>query len=278
MTEFAALWRGRYGLDAPAADAPAELSPAMELILRHRSIRRFRDAPVAEPLLQALLACAQSAPTKSNLQQYSIVDIRDPELRRRLAELFADMEWAISAPVLLVFLGDMRRGRRIAEMRGYPHRNDNADCFMNAAVDAAVAMQSFIIAAEAAGLGCCPLSELRNRLDDLAGLIGLPAGVFPVAGLAAGWPAEEGHLSVRLPQPVVVHRDRYDDTGLEAEISAYDARAHARRPIPPHKQRHPDRYGVIDECTWSENVARQLSLPERDDFRGFLQRQEIGLN
>ncbi len=276
MTNFADLWRERFGLPAPeTGDA---LPEAVQRILARRTLRRYRDQPVPEPLLAALLACAQSAPTKSNLQQYSIIDVRDADLRAGLAAIVPSMPWVASAPVFLVFLGDMRRNRRIAALRGHEHRNDNVDCFMNAALDAALAMQCCMLAAEAAGLGCCPISHIRNQLDEVKSLLALPEGVFPVAGLTLGWPADEGQVSLRLPPTVVVRRDRYDDGALEAEVAAYDERAHARQPLAPDKQRHTERYGVLDVCTWSENVARQLSLPERPDFRAFLARQAIALD
>ena len=76
---------------------------------------------------------------------------------------------------------------------------------------------------------------------------------------------------------MVVHRDRYDDTGLEPAVATYDTLAHARTPISPEKQRHPDKYGLLEKCTWSENVARQLSVTERGDFRAFLARRDIAL-
>jgi len=76
---------------------------------------------------------------------------------------------------------------------------------------------------------------------------------------------------MRLPPALVVHRERYDDSRLADELAAYDERRHARRPIPPHKQRHVAKYGEAARCTWSENVARQLSLAERPEFRAFLE-------
>lgn len=278
MTDFAALYRARFGIDVPGFEqAPPDLA-AVESILARASVRRFRDEPVSDGLLAALLACAQSAPTKSNLQQYSIVVLRDSGQRKRLLELVPGAPWAAAAPLLLVFLGDVRRGRRIAAQRGYEHRNDNVDTFMNAAVDAALAMQCFVGAAEALGLGCCPLSVVRNRLPELTDLLALPAGVFPIAGLAAGWPDAASEMSMRLPPAVVVHEDRYDDRGLEAAVDAYDERVYALRPIPPEKQRHVDRYGVEARGIWSENVARQLSVPERADFRAWLRSRNLNLD
>jgi nitroreductase/FMN reductase [NAD(P)H] len=144
------------------------------------------------------------------------------------------------------------------------------DTLLNGIVDAAVAMQCFISAAESTGLGCAPISEVRNRIAEVSDVLGLPDGVFPIAGLTVGWPARPGYVNQRLPTSVVIHRDRYDDTSLEAEIADYDQRRHDIFPIAPASQCHADKYGVAEICTWSENVARQLSVPERAGFREFL--------
>lgn len=277
MADLAEIYAQRFGLGASNEFVGTALPDAALGILSRRSVRRYRAAPVPDSLLDALLACAQSAPTKSNLQQYSILTLGDAAKRKRLAELLPTMQWAAEAPVFLFFLGDVRRGRRIAQIRGYEHRNDNVDTFMNAAVDAALAMQCFIDAAESSGLGCCPISMVRNDLDMVTELLELPAGVFPIAGLSAGWPQEKGHISMRLPPSVIVHRNRYDDAALEEEVRAYDDRVFTAAPIPPEKQRHVDRYGVAERGVWSENVARQLSIPERAGFRDWLRRQKLSL-
>lgn len=278
MADLAEYYARRFGLEAPASLVGLTLPDAVRGILSRGSVRRYRPEPVCDGLLDTLLTCAQSAPTKSNLQQYSILVLRDSAKRKRLAELIPAAQWAAEAPVFLFFLGDVRRGRRIAQMRGYEHGNNNVDTFMNAAVDAALAMQCFINAAEAAGLGCCPISMVRNELDSVAELLDLPSGVFPIAGLSAGWPDGDGRISMRLPPSAVVHRDRYDDRNLEQEIGAYDDRVFAVAPIPPKKQRHVDRYGVAERGTWSENVARQLSVPERANFSDWLSRQGLNLD
>ena len=138
-------------------------------------------------------------------------------------------------------------------------------------------MQNFIVAAESVGLGTCPISMIRNRIDEFAEILNLPDGVFPIAGLTLGWPDWGGMLSVRLPQSIVVHFETYDDDALNAEIDPHDDRAHERKPIKPGSQRHTDRYGVLEKCTWSENATRQLSEPERSQFAAFLKSKGIEL-
>ena len=77
-------------------------------------------------------------------------------------------------------------------------------------------------------------------------------------------------MNARLPIDAVIHREKYDDSNLDNLIDAYDDRRHVSNPIGPDNQRHADKYGVSDRCTWSENVARQLSVAERPGFRDFL--------
>ena len=267
----------RFGQSA-AGDAAGDQAAALAPILARRSHRRFLPDPVDEDLLSALLACAQSAPSKSDLQQYAIIRVEDAAVRQALGAQGKHLDWPSRAPVLLIFCGDVRRTRRLARLRDRDYANDNADRFMNAAVDTALAMQTFMLAAEAVGLGCCPLSVVRMCIEETSACLGLPAGVFPVAGLAAGRPSGEWRVSMRLPPPsVVVHRDRYDDSNLEAEIAAYDQRRHAREPLETRLQRHVDRYGISDPCPWSDSVTRQLSVPEREEFSRFLAAQGIHL-
>lgn len=273
---LAPLWDARFG-EPPPEGLPETVPPALARILGRRTIRRLKPDPVPDGLLTILLACAQSAPAKSDLQQYSILVVKDPARRAAIASWLPAQPWVAEAPVFLVFLGDMRRGRRMGEFRGKPNANDNVDSFMNAAVDAALAMETFLLAAEAAGLGCCCISMVRNHVDALAELLSLPDGVFPIAGFCLGWPAAEGRVSMRLPPAAVVHVDRYDDQRLPDLIEAYDRRRHARAPVAPASQRQAERYGTVDYCPWSENVARQLSVPERAGFRDFLARHAIRL-
>ena len=271
-----ALWRARFGSDAPVDLPEADLA-RVRGVLNRRSCRSFRPDPVDPALLTTLLACAQSAPSKSDLQQFSIIVVEEAGLRSRMQEWSSFDPWIGDAPVFLVFCGDLRRQRRISEMRGYPHRNDNLDCFMNTAVDAGIAMATFVAAAEASGLGCCPISVVRNHIEEACALLALPDGVYPVAGLALGWPARDGYVSMRLPPEAVVHWNRYDDSELEAAIDRYDSARHAVYALPPEKQRHRDRYGTAEVCTWSENAARQESVPERAAFRAFLLAHGFGL-
>lgn len=274
---IADLIEDRFGPAAEAGrDMPAE--GALARILARRTHRRYTDEPVPDDLLDVLFAAAFSASAKSDLQQGSVCVVRDPAKRRAIAELVPDMPWIGTAPVFMVWLGDSRRIRRICALRGKPFANDHLDSFLNAAVDCALAMQTFILAAESVGLGCCPISVVRNHVDRVAEILELPEWVFPVAGLCLGRPAQQGYISMRLPLSMTVHTDRYDDSRFEQELDAYDRRRDARFSIPADKQRRTDAFGTADFYGWSEDKARQVSVRERDGFGPFVRRQKIGLD
>ena len=276
MVDGSELFKNRYGENSTLDFSKVNISDHLRTIIGRRSIRKFSKKTISKELLTLLLTAAQSAPSKSNLQQYSILIIDDQKLKNQISNLIGNTKWALSAPVFLLFLADMRRNIKITNDRGYTHKNNNVDTFMNSVIDSALSMQSFICAAEASGLGICPISMIRNIIEEIRVLCKLPDGVFPIAGLALGWPDEKSPVSIRMSQNIVIHNDHYNEDNLFNKINDYDNRVYDVAPISKEKQRHVDIYGVAKKGTWSENMARQLSLPERSDFKQWL--KSIGIN
>ena len=267
------LLRARFGIDLPEVTVPPEVVP----LLDRRVARRYKDEPVADSLLDALLAVAQSAPTKSDLQQYSVVVMRDRARIKQIADWIGTMDWIATAPVFLVWCGDMRRNQQLCELHGMPHANNNLDTFLNTAVDCTLAMGQFIAAAEAIGLGTCPISYVRSHIEKVTPLLSLPPGVYPVAGLSIGWPMFRRPVAMRLPPSVVVHREHYDDSAMERDVRGYDERRAAREPIAAGSLKNNDVYAPREGVGWSENVARQLSVPERFGFAAYLKTRGFDL-
>jgi nitroreductase len=262
-------WRARFGEEGGTATDLPEI-PWLRQILTRRTHRRYADRPVSEPLLQLLLGSAFSASSKSDLQQASVIRVKDRLQRDRVAALVPDMPWIGNAPVFLVFCGDARRLERIGEMRGHPQGNGGLEGFFNAAVDAALVLQTFTLAAETAGLGCCPISVIRNHADAVAAILALPDRVFPVAGLCVGFPVAAGHISMRLPLEVTVHTDKYGDERLADALEGYDRRRDARYSLPRDQQRMAETFGYASFYGWSEDKARQATQPEGQSFPGYL--------
>ena len=246
-------------------------------IISRGSIRKFTKKKVSDEILESLIATAQSAPTKSNLQQYSILIVSDKKNKKKIAELLKETRWALEAPIFFLFLADIRRNQLITEYKGYEYKNNNMDHFMNAVIDSALSMQSLIIAAESWGLGICPISMVRNHLEEIKLICELPKGVFPIAGLSVGWPDEKKRVSPRLSKNLIFHKNKYSDEKIIEELKNYDELFFKKNPIPVSKQRHVDKYGPAEKGTWSENISRQLSIPERINFSNWLKNNGFDL-
>jgi nitroreductase len=259
----------RFGYDLNLGYAES-LPPLLAQILQRRTHRHYAARPVADTLIDLLVAVALSASAKSDFQQASVIKLKDPGKRQAIAQHFPAMPWIGTSPVFLVFCGDARRLERIGTLRNHPQRNGDLEAFLNASVDAALALQTFILAAENIGLGCCPISVVRNQMTTVARELALPDGVFPVAGLCVGYPAGAGHISMRLPPAVTVHTDRYDDANLPTEIEGYDRRRAARHATPREQQRNPTKFGYADFYGWSEDKARQAAEPEGASFAAYV--------
>ena len=272
--------QNRFGSDEPHLDIPPD-APALHSALAARGVvRSFSDVPVPYDLLHRLCALALCSPTKSDLQQRDIIIVDDTALKDRilapLTEGPTGQAWLKNAPVLLIFCGNNRRQRLWHEWRGKPFANDHLDAFFNAAVDAAIALSAFVLAAEAQGLGACPISVIRNRAAEVSELLGLPQHVFPVAGLGVGWPERAPRQSMRLPLDVTVHRNAYREDGLHEAVEIYDRRREAAQPY--REQRYVEMFGKSEPYGWSEDKARQYAVPERADFGPYVRARGFRLD
>jgi nitroreductase/FMN reductase [NAD(P)H] len=270
---IAAALQHRFGEQLPVDENLAGLD-ALARIASRKVHRRYLNKPVDPPLLRLLCACALSAPSKSDLQQADIVILDKPE-QTIVADLIPDQPFIRTAPAFLVFLASGRRLPEISKMRGKPFPNDHLDQFFNAAVDAGIVLATFLAAADAVGLGTCPISVIRDHSQRVSDILKLPQRVIPVAGMCVGWPSEKGHVSPRLGLSSTLHQGRYDEGNLAERIDAYDKR---RAAIHPYKPRDPARWGEVAFYGWSEDKARQYGVPQRKDFGTFVRKKGFNLD
>jgi len=267
------LWQARFGdISHPPPESVLDDAPSpktVRLLMQHRTHRAYTTEAISPETLDTVLACASSAPSKSDLQQVSIVVIDDPDLRQRIATLIPTMPWIASATAFLIFLADGYRIESICAQRGKAFANDNLDNFLAAVSDASIALQNAITGAEALGLGCCPISVIRDHMSEIAHLLKLPRRVVPLAGLCLGYPAREGHVSMRLPPEVCIHKNTYSTHRIESAIDAYDERRAARHQTPDAGQKYVENYGLAEFYGWSEDKARQMSKTERAGVGAF---------
>lgn len=249
---------------------------ALEKMASHRSQRRFLPRPIEDDLLRLLCACALSAPSKSDLQQCDIVIVNDAAIRNGIVATIPDMPWIADAPAFLVFVGNGQRLQAVSRLRDKPFPNDHLDAFFNATVDAAIVLATFMCAATAVDLSCCPISAIRDHPDVVSELLRLPKRSVPIAGLCVGWPAQEGEITPRLSLQTTLIENAYGERDLAGEIDAYDRRRSVLRPY--QRQRDVERWGSSPLYGWSEDKARQYAEPTRSDFGRFVREKGFCLD
>ncbi len=207
-----------FGLDAAWNDS-------LTTLLSHRSVRAYRSDPLPAGTLETLVAAAQSAATSSNLQTWSVVAVEDAARKERLSKLANNQIHIQQAPLFLVWLADLARLSHVAQQRGLPYDGANyLEMFLMAAIDASLAAQNAVIAAESLGLSTVYIGALRNQPLAVAAELELPKRIFAVFGLCVGYadPAEIPAVKPRLSQAAVLHRETYQLETQDAAIDYYN--------------------------------------------------------
>lgn len=198
-----------------------------DTLLQRRSIRRYERQPITSEQMDFIIRAIRNTPTSYNGQQYSVISVTDPELKLSLEALTGQKQIKTCACFML-FCMDYHKIELLGRHKGIadiPPFGATMDGTVVGVVDASLAMMSAIVAAEAQGLGCCPIGYIRTADPEaVCSLLHLPKGVFPVCGLAIGVPREMPDMHPKQPEEALVHTDRYTpDSELLPLLSRYDA-------------------------------------------------------
>lgn len=183
----------------------------IESVKNRRTIRKYKEQDVAPNLLNDLLSTASRVSTIGNMQVYSVVVTRDPEMKEKLAPAHFNQPVLKRAPVVLTFCADFNRFSKWCEFRNAKPGYANFLSFMNAATDALIFTQNFCTLAEEEGLGICYLGTVIYNPQQIIDVLQLPRLVFPVATITLGYPDELPALVDRLPVEAIIHEERYVD-------------------------------------------------------------------
>ena len=213
----------------------------LEVMLHHRSIRKFTPEAVSPELLSEVLDCGLRASNTGNMQLYSIIATQEEPLRSQLCKLHFGQ--CATAPLWLTLCTDINRYHHYCRLNDCDEPYGNFLWFASALVDASLCAQNVCVAAEARGLGFCYLGTVMYNTRAIAELLQCPRGVVPVVAIAMGHPDEEGRRSERLGQDAVMHREVYHDP-TDADI----VRTHAVRDLDPFNRRMVEENGTRNYC------------------------------
>ncbi|HEX9973263.1 MAG TPA: nitroreductase family protein [bacterium] len=150
-----------------------------DLILKRRTIRRFKQQPIAEPILKKFVNAGRLAPSGANLQPLEFIVVNDPEL---VEQIFPAVKWAgYIAPA-----GDPPEGARpvayILVLINTAIKPKHGE------VDAAAAIENMILAALDEGIGSCWMGAIDR--EQLRVMLSIPPKYDIDSVLSLGYPDE----------------------------------------------------------------------------------------
>ncbi|HYK73125.1 MAG TPA: oxygen-insensitive NADPH nitroreductase [Pseudoneobacillus sp.] len=248
------------------------MNPVIDTILNHRSIRKFEERLLTNEQIETIVKCAQAASTSSFIQAYSIIGVKKSETKRQLAELAGNQSYVESNGHLFIFCADLHRHEIIAEMENQDLTTSlqSTEKFMVALIDATLAAQNAVLAAESMGLGACYIGGLRNNLEPVCELLKLPKRVIPLFAVVVGYPAQQPDKKPRLPLQHVYHEETYeqDSATYEKQLSAYNQTI---------SEYYYERTNGKRNDTWTEQMANMLNTPKRMYMKEFVEKKGYNL-
>ena len=88
------------------------MKQVFDLLLRHRSIRKFRDVPIDQTLFLQIISAGQAAASSSFLQGVTVMRVTDCEKRAAFKDITGGQAYVEAAPEFLVFCADLSRPMR----------------------------------------------------------------------------------------------------------------------------------------------------------------------
>lgn len=241
------------------------MNDVISTILNHRSIRKFENRPLSKEQIKKIVECAQAASTSSFIQAYSIIGVSNSEKKHKLAELAGNQSYVAENGHFLVFCADLHRHEVIAKLenKDLSKSLESTEKFMVSLIDAALASQNAVLAAESMGLGACYIGGLRNNLKEVSAILNTPNYVIPLFGIAVGYPAQEPDQKPRLPFEHVYHEETYENDSEKyiQQLEEYNEVISAY---------YTERTGGKRTDTWSGQMAKMLSNPSRLYMKEFV--------
>lgn len=195
-----------------------------QTILKRKSVRDFLETPVEPEKRRKIYDAILAAPTTENMMMYTVISVDDQETRALLSRQPAMKK----APMVLVFCADYRRWAKLFDGLTDSNRRPDVGEYQLAVIDAVIAAQNAVLAAEALGLSSVYLGDMMEHYEERAAALGLPAGVAPLVSLCIGYatPAQQERPPVRrYPQEMLIHNEKYHDFTREELVEQVQKRS-----------------------------------------------------
>lgn len=236
------------------------MNETIDLMLAHSSVRRFTEEPIEPEHLEAIITAGRAASSWKNFQSYSIIVVRSEEKKQALFDLVPQPS-ILQAQAILLFVGDHNRASKAAQLHGKDFDAKGVENLLISSVDAALAGQNTLLAAESLGYGGVFIGMIRHQALKIAELFNLPDYTYPIFCIAIGKPAQYHSVKPRLASDSIVFQEEYVEQGVDV-IVAYD-------------QVQTDYAGDRQTEKWSERMVAQFSQPEQPETKAVLEKNKL---
>ena len=188
------------------------INETLRLLNGRKSVRAFTEREIGKNEKALILRAAVMAPTAGNQQLYTILDITDQELKKKLVDTCDHQPFIAEAKMVLIFLADCKKWYDAFLSGGTAPRKPGVGDLMLAVTDAAIAAENAVTAAESLGIGSCYIGDVMENCEEQQALLHLPEYVFPACMLVFGYPAEsqiKREKPERAAMEHIVHENTY---------------------------------------------------------------------
>ena len=169
-----------------------------DAINQRRSIRTYKNQPLPQGTVEALLEAARQAPSAGNVQPWAFVVAETAQTKQALSAAAYKQKDIVEASAVIVVCADEAR----AEER-YGARGKTLYCLQ----DTAAAIQNLLLTACSMGLGTCWIGAFKEA--EVRKVIRAPTHMRPVAFIAVGYPNEAPHPRGRRPINEITHKETF---------------------------------------------------------------------
>ena len=226
-------------------------NPIIETLLNRKSIRKYTDRVPSDEVVETVVRAGQQAPFA--YQMGSLLLSRD-----RAGNPF-------KAPLFFIICVDSHRHEAIMARRGWQMVQNDLSLLLFGIQDAALMAENMVIAAESMDMGSCFLGNIPYRATKIVEKYQLPQRVFPLVGLAMGYPAENPPPRPRYPLDFALFEQEYpafSDEQVERAMAEMDEGYQAQNYYSRNRamiRLEGDRKETFtyDTYSWTEHISRK---------------------
>ena len=187
------------------------LMEILQPILTRRSIRKYRDTPVEDDKIQAMLVSARLAPSGNNSQPWNFIIAKSEATRKKIAEACYNQTWMTQAPVFIVCVADIRT--RIKGQVAFEVDDQSPEPALKKIIrDTAIAVEHLVLQAEALGLATCWVGYFDQQ--DIRPLLNIPSDLYVLAVIPVGYADEHPSARPRKALEDIVYYETWGNKNL----------------------------------------------------------------